>query len=400
MALKMKHHKEKIIQSFIDLGVYPSDTRINEILNSIDLSLAYLYVEDAVPGKAFDTKAYNAMFLAIYKDLQMLYELLFELSVKEYTLLTSFVDTHLDNLEQSVAFYKEKAEQETGTTSLGNTLFFQNHSYDIQVKNNITHVQLGDVKVHRGSRIASIFNANDIEGDKVIFSYENGENILRATPYNYNYASIVIPGEIKSNQYTYQISEDQTIDGMIKMDINKEPNINNNYTILAAKDKVLVKQFGEVTKHQIKNRPTKFDMLGLSEKSYIDFYTIGTKSITFRFNKKPVSTNFSLDNYVVSNLNPIHHFFIECDAGFAFDFDIDGGQVYAIKEEGVIVGKELFFVKNIEAREFLISEYELGDKETYNVTVDIINDTNTAVDIKNIMIKELLAMEDDHNDSL
>lgn len=400
MAIKMKYHKEKIIQSFIDLGVFPTDERIQELLDSIDLSTAYLNVEEAVPGKDFDTETYNAMFLSIYRDLELLYKLLFELAVEEYTLLTSFVDTHLDNLETTMDFYKEKAEQETNTTSLGNTILFKNHSFNTKVQNNITHIDLGTVSVHNGSRIASIFNANDIEGDKVIFSYTKDNEVLRATPYNYNYATIVIPGEANKNEYAFNLSEDQIIDGMIKMDISKTPSQNNVYTILGAKDKVLVKQFGEITKHQIKNRPTKFDMLSFSEKSYIDFYTIGTTSITFRFNKKPVSTNFSLDNYIVSNLNYVHHFFIECDAGFSFDFDIDGGQVFALKETGLIIDNELYFPKNIEAREFKIIEYELGDKETYKVTVDIVNDDGDQVDIKSILIKELLTMEDDNNDSL
>jgi len=400
MAIKMKYHKEKIIQSFIDLGVFPTDERIQDLLDSIDLSTAYLNVEEAVPGKDFDTETYNAMFLSIYKDLELLYNLLFELAVKEYTLLTSFVDTHLDNLETTMNFYKEKAEQETNTTSLGNTILFKNHSFNTKVQNNITHIDLGTVSVHNNSRIASIFNANDIEGDKVIFSYTKKNETLRATPYNYNYATIVIPGETNKKEYAFNLNKDQIIDGMIKMDINKTPSKDNVYTILGAKDKVLVKQFGEVTKYNIKNRPTKFDMLSFSEKSYIDFYTIGTTSITFRFNKKPVSTNFSLDNYIVSNLNYVHHFFIECDAGFSFDFDIDGGQIFALKETGLIIDNELYFPKNIEAREFKIIEYELGNKETYNVTVDIINDDGDQVDIKSIMIKELLTMEDSNNDSL
>lgn len=400
MAIKMKYHKEKIIQSFINLGVYPTDDRIKELLASIDLSTAYLSVEEAVPGKAFDTKTYNAMFLSIYKDLELLYQLLFELAVEEYTLLTSFVDTHINNLEDTMSFYQEKAEQETHTTSLGNTILFKNHSFNTKVQNNITHIDLGPISVHKGSRIASIFNANDIEGDQVIFNYTKEKTSLKATPYNYNYNSVVIPGEANKTEYTYTISEDQIVKGMIKIDIHKAPVAENAYTILAAKNKVLVKQFGEITKHQIRNRPTKFDMLSFSEKSYIDFYTIGTKSITFRFNKKPVSTNFSLDNYIVSNLNYIHHFFIECDAGFSFDFDIDGGEVFALKEQGIIIDKELFFTKNIEVREFKIIEYALGEKETYNASVDIINDTEDPVDIKTIMIKELLTMEEDSNDSL
>lgn len=396
MAAKLAFHKEQIIKGFIDKGIYPTDNRIQHLINSIDLGLPYLSVYEASSGDYFDCTTYNAMINAIYKDLELLYNLLYELSYKEYVNLKSYVDTHLSNLEDKANFYLQKSKQEANSTSLGTTLLFKNSNYNISTYNATTTIDLGTVSVHQGSRISCYFNANEIEGDKVVFYLTNktDESQLVATAYNYNQNSIVIPGEINQNEYDYTIDDKQIINGMIKMDINKAPDRNNKYIILGGKDKVLVKQFGELTKHQFMNKPTTYDMLGFNEKSYIDFYTIGASSITFRFSKKPINTNFSIDNYKVENLEPIHHFFIECDAGFAFDFETDGGEIYAIKANGTIMDKELYFPKTANIRTFHIIEYEIGDTIDYDVKVKVINDDAEPIDIEYIMIKELLPMEE------
>ena len=139
-------------------------------------------------------------------------------------------------------------------------------------------------------------------------------------------------------------------------------------------------------------------MLGFYEKTYIDFYTVGTKSITFRFNKKPISTNFPIDNYQVTDLKHVNHFFIECDAGFSFDFDLDGGEVYAIKDDGVITDNGLYLPKTIDVRDFHIIEYKLAKTESYEAIIEVVNDDSDPIDINNITIKELLTMEGDSND--
>ena len=42
MSEKLAFYKEKVIQGFIDKGIYPTDERINNLINSIDLGLPYL----------------------------------------------------------------------------------------------------------------------------------------------------------------------------------------------------------------------------------------------------------------------------------------------------------------------------------------------------------------------
>jgi hypothetical protein len=305
--------------------------------------------------------------------------------------MKAFIDTHLSELEDVATYYRLKAQQEEQSTTLGKTIMFKSSGFDIVRNNGIGRISLGNIDINKGSRVAFLIEANEIEGENVIFSIKKGSNnVIQVPPYNYNQESILIPGNVNMNTYNMTLPESQLINGPIQMDLGEnKASMGNMYSILAGRDKVLVKNVDDTTRQIIMERPTKLDSLSFNKRSYIDFYALGAKSITFRFNKKPVSANFSLDNYTVTNLSNIHHFFIECEADFTFDFETEGGTVYAIKDNGAIDGDKLYFPKTVEVRDFYIQEYLAGDKDTYTVEMLIYNDTLEPIDIQSICIKEL-----------
>lgn len=389
MVEKLKFHKEKIIQGFIDIGIYPSETLIENMLSSVDNRLAYLSTSNVKKGMTFDCDVYNNMVNSTYRDLVLLYKILEELAVKEYVELQAYLDTHLLDLQKRANYYKTKAEQETNTTSLGKTILFKNDSYNIKIKDHVAIIDLGKVALHNSFKVACLLNANEIEGDKAIFTFSKDGESYRVCPHNYNEDIFKVPGELNKKVYEYTLDKDQLINGTVKME-NITPNHSNKYTILGGKDKVVVKQFGETVRTSVKNKPTSIDELGFNEKSYIDFYLVGAKSISFTFNKKPVSTNFSLDSYTVTNLDPIHHFFIECEAGFAFSFTHEGGEIYGIKTPGVITNNAVMYTGAVHVNTFKVIEYTMDKTEDYDLTLEIINDDAIEIDIESIIVKELV----------
>ena len=87
---------------------------------------------------------------------------------------------------------------------------------------------------------------------------------------------------------------------------------------LGAKDKILYKKANE-NGEIIEEKPIAINALNFSGHCYIDFYTLNCTGITFRFNKKPIAANFNIDESKITDLDYIHHFFIECDDNFTFD---------------------------------------------------------------------------------
>ena len=126
---KIEFHKERIINDFIKRGIYPTDETISAQINSINAGLSFFRSHKKLEGETFDTKEYNHMFNMIFMDLQLLYKLLYEISVKEYTTLKVFIDTHLDELETIANSYSTRAEQEINSTVLGKTIFFQSNGF-------------------------------------------------------------------------------------------------------------------------------------------------------------------------------------------------------------------------------------------------------------------------------
>jgi hypothetical protein len=240
-------------------------------------------------------------------------------------------------------------------------------------------------------------NATNIEPEKIIFCLKKDEkNPLYVTAYNYNQDRIKIPGELTRSSFTMKIADNQIVSGPIEIAANNvKISEDNSYTIFAGKDKILVKNLESNSGNIISEKPTQTDMASFKQRSYIDFYIVDGNKVTFRFNKKPVNTNFPTDSYQVSITNRIQHFFIECDKDFAFTFELDVGQVYAIKENGVISNDKLYFSRTVDVRDFYVEEYKIGETTPYYVFAKIINDDGEPIDIQSIYIKELLAMEVD-----
>lgn len=398
IAAKIEAYKEQIINSFIKRGIYPTDDIISSKIEEIDTSLAYLKSDKMISGEYFNDVVFNNMIKSTYKDLELLYNLLFQISVKEFTTLKAFIDTHLDALEDTANKYRIKGEQEAATTALGTTIYFQHSGFNIIDQNNVTMIDLGNIEVNNGSRIACFINASEIEASNILFGFQKAgeDEPIYATPYNYNQDTLLMPGSLEMTSYATTIADDHIVNGPIEMNLGANgADSNNKYIILGGKGKILVKRFAGSTSEFVLERPTYLNMTSFNARSYIDFYVVGGNQISFRFNKKPISTNFATDNYVVTKLEHIHHFFIECDAGFAFDFELDKGDVYAVMENGVVSNKKVYFSRSVDVKDFLVEEYKTGNKQAYASFVKIINDDGFPIEVNSVTIKELLSIGGD-----
>ena len=196
-----------------------------------------------------------------------------------------------------------------------------------------------------------------------------------------------MPGELKRINYEYSLQDSQVITGPLLIDIDAEIDVKNKYTILGGKNNIFVNykdQDGFITEE----KPLTIDSLTFDDKAYINFYVLGGNSIAFKFNKKPIATNFPIDTQRVDGLDYIHHFFIECDKDFSFQFELDKGQVCAIKETGVISNNKLYYTGSDTIKDFTVIETTVGETNDYEIKVEAYNN-NEAIDIDSIIIKQI-----------
>lgn len=386
---KIEYYKKQILQEFVSKGIYPDNSLIESRLKNIDTYLSIFQNYNVVTGNLFNANEYNERLKLIYQDLSFLYELLYELTVLEYNKLQNFINSHLSELNSIVETYNKRAEYENSTTTLGKTLLFKNNSFSIENKDSMTIVNLGNVDISNGSTIACISNINNVSADDIVFKFKDvdKENWLVTSPYNYNNDLLTMPGELKKTIYEYELQETQKINGPLLLDIVSNVNIKNKYDILGGENKIFV-NYKDDDGFIVEEKPLTAESLSFDKKAYINFYVVDGNSISFRFNKKPIATNFPIDTQRIDDLNYIHHFFIECDKDFSFELELDKGKVYAIKETGIISDEKLYYTGSEQVSDFLIIETATGDKKSYEVVMEAHN-SNEDIDIESIIIKQL-----------
>lgn len=389
IELKINYHKEQIVQSFIKKGIFPNNKLIEAELNSIETRLAIFKHTNIKEGSAFDTKAFNEAIAYIYNDLRILYQLLYEVTVEEFNKLDYYINSHLVELEESSEMYLKRAELESYTTSIGKSILFKYKGFDIDKTSTISTIDLGEVSISDASRIVCIANIDNVDHSDIIFKFNNDKDTIYCNSYSYNHDFVIFPGtQIRKEYLINTINEEQKINGKLELPVIIDNMENSTFITLAGRDKISCKKAnknGEI----IEEKPVAINALNFTEHSYIDFYVVGGNSISFRFNKQPISTNFNTSSNIIENLDYIHHFFIECDKDFSFDFEIDKGKIYALKETTIVDQNKLYYSGNIEAKDLLLIHTTDGELKKYNASVNVYNTSLTEDDIKSIMIKKI-----------
>lgn len=386
---KLEYYKQQILQELVKKGIYPDNELIESRLKTLNAHIALFQNYNVVTGKNFNANEYNERLKLIYIDLNFLYELLYELTVLEYNKLQNFINAHLSELNSIVETYNKRAQYENNSTTLGKTLLFQNNSFSIENKDSVTVVNFENIKIPNAAIIACIANINNVKAEDVIFKFRQvgKEQWINTSPYNYNNDLLKMPGELKRIKHEYKLQDNQVINGPLLVDITSEINMKNKYDILGGQNRIFV-NYKDNEGFIVEEKPLTIDSMAFDKKAYINFYVVDGNSISFRFSKKPIATNFPIDTQRVDNLNYIHHFFIECDENFSFQFELDKGQVYAIKETGVIADNKLYYTGSNQINDFLIIETATGEENEYEIKMEAHN-SNEEIDIDSIIIKQI-----------
>lgn len=384
---KITFHKEKILNSFLKQGIFPNSNLIADKLNDIDMKLSLFKNYNVVSGHKFDVANFNESLKLIYEDIVILYTILNYLSVKKYNDLQIYVNSYINELSSIVSTYEKKAQYENNSTVLGETILFQDNNFTQSSDDSTTIIDLGDITVEAASEIACIANINNADLDNVLFEFNDGE--LTVSPYNKEYTTITIPGEKNKKEYDYSLDSDEnTSDDNLIINLNEDIDIKDKYDILAGKDKMFVNNYDDNTFH-LQEIPNNSGTILFNEKCSINFYILNGQEISFKFNKKPLSCNFSLEDTVITNLNPIQNFHIEFDENTSFAITLNKGCIYALKEDGIINNNKLYYSGPNIATDFHIIQTKPGDEKKYNLKMKIYNDNKNSAEIDSIVIKKL-----------
>ena len=387
---KFNHYKESILKEFIQNGIYPDNSLIDSRLKNIDMYLSIFKHYKVMPGEKFNTAEYNEYIKLIYTDFKILFELLYDLQIAEYNKQQNFITSYTNELYAVVDTYKKRADHENSSTTFGKTLLFQNNSFKINSENSTTIIDLEDIKISDASTISCIANINNVDADNLLFVFTDKSTNVKhqITPFNYSGETLTMPGIKTTSNTIIEMSAEQKVTGPVVLDIDNEIDTKHKYTVLGGKNQIFV-SYKDENKYNIENVPTSLGSLMFNDKTYINFYILNGNSVSFKFNKKPLAANFPTDEQRISNLDAIHHFFIECDNDFSFEIELDKGDIYAVKEEAIINNNKLYYTGTNLIRDFNVIEEKSGEIKDYKAQLKIYNDNEENFDIESIIIKQV-----------
>lgn len=393
MIKKYHYYKNIVIKNYIEKGIYPNNSQIEKTINRIDLALPILQDYAIHEGDTFDTEKYNDTLTQIYTDLKYLCEITNDLAVSKLNYLKAFLNSHLIDMQNKANAYNMRALIEKNSSALGETLVYKTNIYPTIVDNSCTIELEKGIELIKQSKLACILNADNISNDDIVFKFINTQTGQEYYSNAYNVANIpfTVPGNLISNKYSISFNENETISSQTKISLeNSTYSKTNNYNIYSGKNKCIIKNT-ETGTCTITDIPIN-TACTIEEHSYIEFYVLDGNDIVFTFNKKPINTNFQIQNNR-ANVTTNKRIFIECDEGFVFNISIDSGTIYAYQNTLKTINNDNILINNPhKLYDFLVYEYQKNtNMDLYDIQV-IINNVNTQyITIKSIIVKELLS---------
>ncbi len=388
VVLKTNFYKEQVLKEIVKKGLLPDENIVQDRVKNIDRFLALFRNTNIKSGDKFDAKKYNKDIKLIYQDLLFLYQLVYEVTAKEFNYSKAYMNSHLIELESIARQYKIRSRIEIESSFLGNTVFFQSSGFPMFNKDNELYIDLGKVNLRQGSRITWLFEAGGIMAQDALLGLKIGESISYIGAHNFISHTYKVPGNPVIKESYFKLDDEQTISHSFEI-INNEikPSYDNSYFIFGGENKIILKTANyknETIEEVNKAYYTQEDF------GKIEFHIYKGTYANFSFSKQPKSKNF--EGLSIKDLKSHHKVSMEVEGGMGFSIETDG-KIYAEKELGIVSNDMLFFPKQSAVKDFFIEENFPGDKVEYEAFLKIKGDNIDLLEIESVTIKELTEME-------
>lgn len=386
VSKKIKILEEEIKKEYIKRGEYPSINTVNKHIADIDPFKPLYRVKYMKAGEYLDAENLKNAQEKIQQDLRILYESIYEISVNEYLKLRTYLNTQIEELNRLVQQYTNRASILSNFNELGETLFYQDDEFPIIRKTDHYEIPLKDIKYMPNSYVGFIIeHINMEEGDVII---KVGDNHLK--PYNVNKDKLIIPYlDREMHEHVFELDEKSNVSSPVQIPIKSNKNnsmrINNKnkYIISSGKDKASVIIEGE--QHFI-----NINELNFEDEAMIEFYLVGGSYIKIRSNKEFKYSNFDASEESIDINNYVRKIKITTLPNTIINIDSYDGKIFAMRTEGLVINKKLYYNEYLHDNSFFIEEYLESDRVEIDTKILLYPSDNTSPKIESIEVKESL----------
>ena len=387
---KLEYYRTRIIQDLTRRGLYPDDQRVATILNNINTMFGTFQYVNIGKGETFDTAKFNEDMLRIYQDLKILYELAYDITIKDYEETKAVAEVKLAELRNMADNYRYKTKFELDSTYLGNTIFFQSVGYDIKNENGIVKVNLGTVSAEAQAKLFCIFDCDVISPRNVIFSFKNSSNLVtNCSPYSYNRDFFTVEGSLKKNTYTVTLNGEKVRTSFICTPASLKGKVShdNKYKLYGGKGFISKGYLAKTYAALVPGVPVEIG----SDGGVVTFFIVNGSHADFSFSEEPQHKNFNGTR--ITDMSYCQQIVIEHYRDISFTFETDG-TVFATHHNGSVLDGELLYPAADPVNDIMIEEYSVGNKQQYDVTVTAGPfNSGDIPDIKVIAIKQMSMLE-------
>lgn len=383
---KIKYLRNRIAKSIAASGSYPDRAMVENRLAQIDCKLSLFRYVPAKESKKLDVKYLNESFLNIYVDLLILHRLVYSFYSDKYESTRAYVETHLAELEETARKYERKSVFESTGSSLGKTIFYKGSGFEQTTKNQVSKINLGDIKVTPGANIFFFIEGRYFDPRDV--SFELGS--MTCTPYSINRDNIKIPGELERKTYDCDFPEDVSKNGMFAIGKDSfQPSASYDYVTYGGKNMLSINTNNK-TQFKEKTPETAISLPKIPGK--VSFYILGGTYANMSFDKQPEFANFK-DN-VITTLEDHHKISFQYKDTTTFDIITDG-TIYATKKHGIVKDGQLLYPDSDDLNTFRVEEYKRGNTISMPLKVTIRQSGEFNPLVHMVAVKEFSGRYDD-----
>ena len=379
---KIKYYRERITDRLLKQGIAADKERVSKQLSTIDTKIALFSQSFIRSGSQFDTEKFNEQKQDIYRDLLILYKILYYLANERVEKTRARIRYGLDDLRIRVKEFQHIVDTQT-LSIYGNTIFRQANNFKQEYKDGQIIIDLGPITVPSGSYLAPMIIADEINLEDAVFIFTDADgNELRTAPYNYTKTYTKVLGNYRLDTYSYDFADKSF--GKELISIGKELVPTDQYNLFLNKDKIKVFNLDTNKTSYIDKTPEiYYKANGLEE---ISFYVYGASLIQL-----PVMGTLEYANIKDNELtSPAQRQKIVLRGqNFSFDIRTDG-IVYADKAEAIQHKNQLSVVHGYEnITDYMVEDISYGDDIQFsNVKIIVDNATHPFFDIEYIIIKQ------------
>lgn len=384
---KIKYYKEKIVNRYLQKGNPVNKEKVQEYLDKLDLKIAIFSQAYIQSGSKLNTEILNEQKQDIYRDLVILYKVLYDIINNKIKNIEDKIRFMLDDLETKANQFKFLVDSES-VSVYGKTIFHQSSGFDQKYKDGQIKIDLGPLDVASGSYLACLFQCKEIDPYTVTFHFDDSTEI---SAYEYDKRFLKIIGNY--HFYTDFYTNEDIIFGKELIEINDTVSDQNRYLFFLNKDKIKVKKRSSSNISYVNF--TKGIYYKSSEPEEISFYVYGATQITIDIVGKPSYTNF--DGYQIDMPKQRQKIVIKSDNQISIDIKTDG-TIYADKAPSVVQNDKLKLFKNFEnITDYMVETIQYGDDIHFDDVYIIVDDVvDTLIDIDYIAIKQTQVTELDN----